>query len=139
MNSIGIGARVFRRPDLDAYDLSCSRCRGGTEVRQVESAIGFESHVAGRKGQPRQNLFDPVIAVKPGNSSVIRPRLVTSRIFADPGTIGKVLRLPTRNTPSNTIAVGTMWPCDAEKSTSWRTLPFSGLISSRRPWFGSTA
>src|SRR5215472_113901 len=60
----GALACVFWRADLDAYDLSCARCRGGAEVRQVESAIVSESHVAGRKGQPRQDLFDPVIAGK---------------------------------------------------------------------------
>ena len=32
MNLIRIGVRVFRRADLDTYDLSCARCRGRAEV-----------------------------------------------------------------------------------------------------------
>src|SRR5690242_10276440 len=51
--SIVVDVSIFQRTNLDPHDLA--RRQDGAEVRQIESAIGTEGHVAGRKGQPRQD------------------------------------------------------------------------------------
>src|SRR5678815_5500442 len=69
----------------------------------------------------------PRIGVNPVAYSVNEPFRFNSRTLADPGTDGNGVRFPTKNRPfPAAIAVGTMWPCVAEMSTTRSTRPVSG-------------
>jgi transglutaminase-like putative cysteine protease len=78
--------------------------------------------------------------VKPETSFTNPPVFVATNNEEDPGVIGKVSRLEIRKIPpsSSVIAVGTIWPCEAEISTSRVIFPDLSILSSS-PWLGSIA